>query len=149
MNKKLIYIIILCGCLLYTCAIASAKKNEAFYQYKLCTKLSGVIEYKLFDETRVDCLTNTHAIEVDFAKSGKIYECVGQALHYAYHTNRRPACALIVDDTSPRTVSKAHKYISRLKKLGQEYHFDLYTISKYSYNMRHYDYRVATSKDIH
>ena len=52
------------------------------------------MEVVMNDGTRCDILTATHAIEVDFAK--KWAEAIGQSLHYALHTGKRPAVALIV-----------------------------------------------------
>jgi len=40
----------------------------------------GVIEYVLQDKTRVDCLTEEHAIEFDFANHWA--ESIDQALYY-------------------------------------------------------------------
>jgi hypothetical protein len=37
------------------------------------------------DQTRTDCISDTHAIEVDFSKDFKT--AIGQALHYALWTN--------------------------------------------------------------
>lgn len=46
---------------------------EKDYQAYWCNANNGVMEYKLPDYTRVDCLTNSHAIEFDFAP--KVYKC--------------------------------------------------------------------------
>ena len=89
------------------CSHATSKKyNEHFYQTQLCTELSGEMEYVLEDRTRVDCLTDEYAIEVDFAK--KWAEGIGQSLHYAYMTDKKPAIALIVDR------KKDKRYLKRL-----------------------------------
>lgn len=53
----------------------SVKKNEKYYQTEMCQELGGEMEYLLFDKTRVDCLTDEYAIEVDFAK--KWAEAIG------------------------------------------------------------------------
>jgi hypothetical protein len=44
------------------------KKNEAYYQIQFCDKEKGIAEFVLPDRTRVDCLTDVYAIEVDWAK---------------------------------------------------------------------------------
>ena len=44
---------------------------EKEYQTCSCNAHNGIMEYKLSDYTRVDCLTSTHAIEFDFAP--KVY----------------------------------------------------------------------------
>ncbi len=70
----------------------------------------GVMEYKLPDRTRVDDLTDSHAIEYDFAH--KWAEAIGQALHYARMTGKRPGIVLIV-----RTSADEAK-IHNITKLG-------------------------------
>ncbi len=54
------------------------------------------IEFRLWDGCRVDLLSPTHAIEVDYAK--KWAEACGQALYYATLTRRKPGIILLVDD---------------------------------------------------
>ena len=60
------------------------KHNESSYQHAWCSIHNGIEEYKNSDFTRVDCLTDTHAIEFDFAD--KWAESIGQALHYSFMT---------------------------------------------------------------
>jgi hypothetical protein len=74
-----------------------AKKNEKFYQTQMCDNFNGEMEFTLPDKTRVDCLTDEFAIEVDWAK--KWAQGVGQSIYYAEITNKRPAIALIMDNT--------------------------------------------------
>lgn len=78
---------------------------EKYYQKIKCDELGGVTEYVLADRTRIDCLTDTYAIEFDFAY--KWAESVGQALYYALKTNRRAGIALILENTS-RDMKYAH-----------------------------------------
>ena len=70
------------------------KQSERYYQEKFAREIGGQVEVVMKDGTRCDILTSTHAIEVDFAK--KWAEAIGQSLHYALHTRKRPAVALIV-----------------------------------------------------
>ena len=42
------------------------------------------IEITLPDDTRADCISNTHAIEVEFTEYW--YQALGQALHYSLWT---------------------------------------------------------------
>ena len=72
----------------------SAKQSERFYQEKFAKEIDGQVEVIMKDGTRCDILTSTHAIEVDFAR--KWAEAIGQSLHYALHTGKSPAVALIV-----------------------------------------------------
>lgn len=74
---------------------AAEKRNEAWYQDRHC---QGEQEYVLADRTRVDCLTDTHAIEYDWGR--KWSEAIGQSLGYAYETNKRAGIVLILKDKS-------------------------------------------------
>lgn len=81
---------------------------EKTYQANWCNARGGIMEYKLNDNTRVDCLLPTMAVEVDFAP--KWAECIGQALYYGQRTNRTPACVLIMENPE-----KDLKYLKRLR----------------------------------
>jgi hypothetical protein len=59
-----------------------------------------LIEFVFSDGTRCDCLTDTHAIEFDFAN--KWAEGIGQALHYASLTGKRAGLVLIMEKESDR-----------------------------------------------
>lgn len=102
-------------------ACTSVKKNEKYYQTKFCNELNGVMEYKLSDKTRVDCLTNEYAIEVDWAK--KWAEGVGQSLYYSHMTNKKAAIALI-------SSSKNERFIKRVEKISNKFNIRIYIISE-------------------
>jgi len=97
------------------------KKNEKYYQKIFCKNKNGRIEVVLEDRTRVDCLTATHAIEVDWAK--KWAEGIGQALYYGIKTDKRPAVALIVG-------TKDQRYLKRLRTVAKTHHIKVYIIKK-------------------
>jgi len=99
------------------------KKHEKYYQTQMCNRLKGEMEVVLHDKTRVDCLTEEYAIEVDWAK--KWAEGVGQSIYYAEMTNKKPAVALIMADTDADkrhfkrlsvVANKLDIHIIRLKK---------------------------------
>ena len=69
--------------------------NEAWYQQIWCEGQRGRAEVELPSGHRVDCLTQTHAIEMDFAR--KWPEAIGQSLHYAMLTGKRPGIVLIIN----------------------------------------------------
>ena len=94
--------------------------NEAYYQNQWCNKWHGIIEYKLSDNTRVDCLTKNYAVEFDFAK--KWAESVGQSLHYGMMTGKKPAIILILEKP------KDYIYYNRLKPLCTKYGITLWYI---------------------
>jgi hypothetical protein len=79
------------------------------------------MEYRLFDKTRVDCLTDDYAIEVDFAK--KWAESVGQSLYYADVTGKNPGVGLIVG-------KKDKRYLKRLNRLAKKYDIKVFVIKK-------------------
>ncbi len=82
--------------------------TEKQYQAKWCNSHGGQIEYQLKDGTRVDCLTDTLAVEFDFAN--KWAECIGQALNYGKRTGKTPACVLITENPE-----KDIKFVKRLR----------------------------------
>jgi len=73
----------------------SFARSERSYQKEWCPILNGKIEVVMPDRTRCDCLTEDYAIEFDFGK--KWYEAIGQSLHYAVLTGKKPGIALIVE----------------------------------------------------
>ena len=99
------------------------KHHEKYYQTLLCDKLHGEMEFVLEDRTRVDCLTDEYAIEVDFAK--KWAESIGQSLFYAHMTGKEPAVGLIID------TSKESRYLKRLDVIAQEYGIKIFILQKY------------------
>lgn len=70
-------------------AYAAHLHPEKAYQQAWCDSNDGVMEVVLSGGSRVDCLTETHAIEVEFAEKWK--EAVGQALYYGKKTGRAPS----------------------------------------------------------
>ena len=82
------------------------------------------MEYKLDDNTRVDCLTDKLAVEVDFAP--KWAECIGQAIHYGHKTHRQAACLLILENPE-----KDLKYLKRLRynAYKKDIHLKTFTIT--------------------
>ena len=87
---------------------------ERHYQDIWCANRGGQVEVRQVDGTRVDCLTDTHAIEFDFGS--KWAESAGQALYYSAMTGKKAGIVLIMEDPE-----KDQKYLDRLKKLI-EYH---------------------------
>lgn len=116
--RRFILVIVL---LMSTKCYAKHLYLEQDYQNYWCNKNHGVTEYKLQDFTRVDCLTDTQAIEFDFAN--KWAECIGQALYYGLMTEREPACVLILEKGN-----KDLKYLKRLQKVSNKTEIKVYTI---------------------
>jgi hypothetical protein len=76
---------------LFFMPLLAAAQSESYFQDKFC---KGVKEYVLSDRTRVDCLTDTHAIEYDF--SNKYSEAIGQSLGYTLETGNKAGIVLIL-----------------------------------------------------
>ena len=58
-----------------------------------CTDQGGLTEHRTSYGTYVDCLTEDLAIEVEYDYNWK--ESIGQALHYAEATNKKPGILII------------------------------------------------------
>lgn len=103
-------------------AWAKHKHLESWYQERWCAAAGGVLEYQLPDQTRVDCLTDTHAVEHDFAP--KWAEAIGQSLYYSAATGKRAGVVLIMEQSSDQ------KYLDRLRKTIEQNHLpvDVWTM---------------------
>ena len=92
---------------------AYAIEKEEFYSNKFCEELSGQSQFKLKDLSRVDCLTETHAFEVDWTDGMKVYEAIGQSLYYASQTGKKPGILLLIrKDNSKKHIRKVQEVIS-------------------------------------
>ena len=94
---------------------------EKAYQSRWCSIHNGKQEVMLFDRTRADCLTKTHAVEFDFAS--KWAESVGQALYYAIVTGLKPGIVLIL--ANPQ---KEQKYLARVNSVAKKYGITVWTM---------------------
>lgn len=81
-------------------------------------------EVTLWDQTRVDLLSDEYAIEVDYAP--KWAEAIGQSLYYAAVTGRKPGIVLLVSDRSEnrfvyrcQTVALKHGIRLWIRKPGE------------------------------
>ncbi len=97
--------------------------KEKVYQEHFCKAYEGITEYRLKDKTRVDCLLQDYAIEVDFAQ--KWAESIGQSLYYAVQTSRKPAVLLIMEDKE-----KDQKYLDRLENVSKTHDISIWIIDK-------------------
>lgn len=121
MKKILVLVTLFVG--LSANAYITHEHNEYSYQKAWAEKHNAIMEYKLDDGTRVDCLTSTHAIEFDFAN--KWAESVGQALYYAIKTGKKPMVILILENPQKQML-----YFNRVKKLANAYNFEVQYVTK-------------------
>ena len=92
MERVAKYALVVLFILLVYCP-ASAR-SERDYAEAWCAGQGGITEVLMPAGTRCDCLTNTHAVEVE--RAAKWAESIGQALHYAEQSERRAGVALIM-----------------------------------------------------
>jgi hypothetical protein len=69
--------------------------NERSHQHNLCQGMR--LEVVLPNGSRADCLSDTHAIEVEFSEHWA--EALGQALSYAGSTGLKPGIFLVCRDS--------------------------------------------------
>ena len=93
---------------------------EAFYQQQWCDEHKGVMEYVLDDRSRVDCLTDEYAVEVEFAAKWK--ESIGQALFYGVKTGKKPGVVLIMEKGSDG------RFLDRLNAVADEYEIKVWVV---------------------
>ena len=91
--------------------------SESFYQEQYAEKLGGRTEVTMPDGTRCDILTDTHAIEVDFAD--KWAEAIGQSLNYAMQTGKKAGIVLVLKDRGDE------KHLKRLKEMARHYSINI------------------------
>lgn len=108
-----VLVVSLVGCL----ATSPKKLREADYVRSWC---KGEVEHVLKDSTRVDCLTDEYAIEFDFAK--KWAEAVGQSLHYARMTGKKPGIVLILREPGEQ------RFLKRLMPLADQQGIKVWTL---------------------
>lgn len=98
---------ILAAILALAAPLPVAAQTELAYQEKLCF---GMPQNRYLPSgTEVDCISDTHAIEVDF--SAKWAEAIGQALHYAAELRKRPGIILICKARTQETTCLKHRYL--------------------------------------
>ena len=95
---------------------------EKVYQKTFCETLQGQTEVVLSDKTRIDCLSQEYAIEVDFAP--KWHESIGQSLFYALSTNKQAGVLLILENEK-----RDMRYLQRLKKVAHKSNISIWTIN--------------------
>ena len=79
---------------------STAHAGEAEFRDAWCSANNGRAEVTLPDRTRADCITDTHAVEVDHGR--KWAEAIGQSLYYALQTNKRAGILLILHQPRER-----------------------------------------------
>ena len=97
---------------LYNTQTMKSGQTEAYYVEQWCTPSFGKKEFRLWDMTRVDCLTKDYAIE--FNKAKKWAESVGQSLYYSEMTHKKPAVVLILTNWTDM------RYVKRVERVNKD-----------------------------
>lgn len=120
--------------LILICANVQAKHlhPEKYYQNVWCKENFGQTEVKLLDDTRIDCLTKTHAIEFDFAS--KWAEAIGQSLHYSRMSGKNAGIVLIIEKDSD------YKYFNKIKPLCEQYNIALWSMTPPNNPVKTYEF---------
>lgn len=108
-------------------SIASAQterewQSEVLKTFRAHIDPATTEEYVLDDNTRVDLVTSTHAIEIDFDK--KVYEGIGQALFYGEKLNKSYGVLLL--PKGERDVEE--KYFDRFWVATRHVRVELWTV---------------------
>jgi len=73
---------------------SSGAQVESWYQDVWCRGMAGQVEVRMDDGRRIDCLTDSHAIEFEFAR--KWPEAIGQSLEYSMLTGKSAGIVLVL-----------------------------------------------------
>lgn len=105
---------------------AATPKTHKYYEKECqnawCRTNDGITEVILPDKTRVDCVTQTHAIEFDFTK--KWAESIGQSLYYGEKLHKKAGIVLISENGQ-----SDEKYINRVRSVANYHNIDLWIIT--------------------
>jgi hypothetical protein len=115
MNSATKIICWLCGVL----CLGSAFAGELDECARLAPKYKAKTEVRLEDGSRVDLLSDDYAIEVDYPK--KWAESIGQSLHYAELTGKKPGVILLLSDPATEW-----QFLVRAARLCGKYGIALY-----------------------
>ncbi len=123
MKKTLVIFTVIVASLLTSYSVYAKRLHfEKWYQERWCPEQNGEMEVVMPDKTRCDCVTKTHAVEVDFADNW--YAAVGQSGHYSIQTGKRAGIVLILESPDDK------KHWERLINLvdGLELPFDVWAV---------------------
>lgn len=110
--------ILLAFILLCTTALG-AYPNEVTWCINNAERYKAQNEVRLWDNARCDFVTETEALEVDWAP--KWAESIGQSLFYGLMLNKKPGIILLV-----KNKAKEMKYVYRCKIVCGKYGIKLY-----------------------
>jgi len=116
MRKALLLIVFI---LFSVSAFSQTRQRESYYQKAFAEIVNGQTEVVLSDRTRCDIVTETHAIEVDFAS--KWAESIGQSLHYEGMLGKQAGVLLVMDG------KVEERFLDRLMGVAAKHGIDVWT----------------------
>jgi len=111
--KKILIII----ALLLASLTSYSQQLERYYRNGFAIRMKGEQEVRLPNRRSVDVVTDTFAIEVEFAN--KWTQSIGQSLDYAKSLNKKAGILLIIDGM------KTDKYVTELMDFIVFYHLPI------------------------
>ena len=109
-----IFCALFCTTLFFTAICQGEEtKDRRWYRDTWCAEKQGQTNAPMPDRMTCDCLTDTHAVRVDFGDNWT--QAVGFALHYSLQTGKKGGIVLVLDK------SKDYRHWIRLNALLQEY----------------------------
>lgn len=118
----LIWVLLALTILLILMFAESARALEKNYQKSWCASMGGQMEVVLEDKSRVDCVTDEYAVEVEYAK--KWAESIGQSLYYATVLDKKPGILIIKKAGDER-------FIKRLNVVAEKYGIKVWEVDKF------------------
>ena len=100
-------------------APAEQLHSEKYYQMRWCFSHGGMVGIMLGDKTRCDCVTESHAIEIEFAD--KWADAIGQSLYYSLQTGKIAGIVLILESETD------HKYWEQLNSTIENFELPIET----------------------
>jgi hypothetical protein len=97
---------------------------EKYYQMQWCFAHGGMVGVELPEETRCDCVTESHVIEIQFAE--KWADAIGRSLHYSLISGKIAGIVLILASESD------HKYWNLLNSTIEKFELPIETWEIYS-----------------
>jgi hypothetical protein len=99
--------------------VAPTKYKKKDFQAAWCEEIGGEAEVVFKDGTRIACLTDEYAVEVDYSE--KWAESIGQSLYNATITNKKPGVLLITRGDEDQ------RYLTRLKTVAIKTNVTIWT----------------------
>lgn len=112
-SDKCIIVLMISIVLLLAIFVTCCLPKELDISKAWCSAKGGIAEYRLLDMSRVDCLLEEYAVEVEWAH--KWPESIGQSMYYAISTGKKPAVLIIRENNDSRYITRFEKVAKKLK----------------------------------